>query len=99
MSHDETSGPVTRKERRQKAPRREWYAGDYFRPDWAVDHLIEMLERRARGYNGLLRSILCTAAQRLRDQHAALHQSKTEIIEPMDDEAHHAAFGPDGDGA
>ncbi len=89
MSHDETSGPVTRsagdirsserKERRaayggkrQKAPRYVFSAAAHVREDWLPEDLIDMLESRARGYNGTLRQVLCTAAQRLRDQQNAI---------------------------
>lgn len=73
MTHDGTSGPVTRKERRaaygktQKKKLRPFTPSDYVRKDWTPEEAIESLEVRARGYNGLLREILCTAAAMLRD--------------------------------
>lgn len=74
MSHDGTFyQPVNRKERRaaygkrQAAPRRTFSASEYVREDWLPEDLIEMLESRARGYNGILRAVLCTAAAMLRD--------------------------------
>ncbi len=80
MSHDEMSGPVTRKERRaaygkrRAAPRHVWLASDYLRPDFTTTMLIEFLEAKARGYNGHLRALLCTSAAALRDQQAALRR-------------------------
>jgi hypothetical protein len=72
MSHDETSGPVTRKERRaarygkrQAAPRYVFSAAAHVRTDWTFAEVSEFLERRARGYNGPLRQVLCTAAAQL----------------------------------
>ncbi len=74
MSHDEMSGPVTRKERRkafggkrQAAPRYVFTPSAYVRPDWNPEDLIEVMEDRARGYNGVLRQVLCTAAAMVRD--------------------------------
>lgn len=78
MSHDEMSGPVTRKERRkaygerQAAPRRTFLASDYLRPDWTAGDLIEFLEDRARGYNGILRQLLCSSAAKITDQQNAI---------------------------
>lgn len=48
--------------------RRPFVAEDHVRADWDAEFLIEELERRARGYTGLLREVLCTAADILRDQ-------------------------------
>ena len=86
MSHDETSGPVTRKERRaayggkrQAAPRYVFMASDYLRPDFTTAMLIEFLEAKARGYNGHLRALLCTSAAALRDQQAALRRYEANI--------------------
>ncbi len=106
MMHDKFGGSVPDlpplQRPRKKAPRREWHAGDYSRPDWDVDHLVEMLERRARGYNGLLRSVLCTAAQRLRDQNAALRaqeQAQKEISpEELRERAETGEFDGQGGG-
>ncbi len=81
MSHDETSDPMTRKERRaarggrrQPAPRHVFSADEHVRIDWSVAYCIEFLEARAPGYNGTLRQILCTSAQRLREQEAQLDE-------------------------
>lgn len=74
MSHDETSGPVTRKERRaarygkrQAAPRYVFSAAAHVRKDWSVEDVMDRLEDRAKGYNGILRQLLCTAAAMLKD--------------------------------
>lgn len=74
MSHDETSGTVTRKERRasyggKRKPvvRRPFSAANHVRNDWTPDELIMFLEGSAVGYNGMLRNYLCTAAAMLRD--------------------------------
>lgn len=79
MSHDETSGPVTRKERRKayggkrrKITPRPFKAFDYVRQDWSGVHLVEMLESRAHGYNGMLRALLCTSAAMLGEQNAQI---------------------------
>ena len=53
-------------EPRKKAPRREFDAKDYVHEDWSTVDLADMLEDRARGYNGFLRQILCTASAKLR---------------------------------
>ncbi len=45
---------------------------DYVRPDWTDVDMIEALERRARGYSGLFREVLCTAAALLRKHRSAL---------------------------
>jgi len=66
------------------AERKIWTAADYVRPDWDVDHLIEMLESRACGYDGILRSVLCSAARRLRDQGAALHEGADLLEETLE---------------
>lgn len=63
----------------KKGPKRfVWKAEDYVRPDWDVDHVIERLEERAKGYDGLLRSLLCTAAAQLR--------KSAETLDAMQDE-------------
>jgi hypothetical protein len=77
MSHDETSGTVTRKERRaaysgtmlgrKPASRHVFNAEAYVRKDWTPTDVTEHLEDRARGYNGILRQLLCTAAAMLKD--------------------------------
>lgn len=78
MSHDEVVDTWTRKEhraaygKRQSAPRHVWEASDYLRPDFTTTMLIELLEAKARGYNGRLRELLCTSAAALRDQQMAL---------------------------
>ena len=73
MSHDKTSGTATRKERRkakkgehQATARAGFRPANYVRNDWTTDDVAEFLEFRARGYNGRLREILCTAAAQLR---------------------------------
>ena len=90
MSHDEIGGPVTRKERRkafggkrQAAPRYVFSATAHVRQDWGPEDLIENLEHRARGYNGLLRSLLCTTADTLHRNVVALeyHRIKEENAE------------------
>lgn len=90
MSHDETSGPVTRKERRaayggkrQAAPRYVFSAAAHIREDWLPEDLIDLLESRARGYNGILRQVLCTAAATLRQQEVALTGYRAEAIGDM----------------
>ena len=98
MSHDETSGPVTRKERRaayggkrRAAPRYVFSAAAHIRKDWTTSDLIEFLESRARGYNGLLRELLCTSAQGLREQQAALlayEESADAAAEETDEVVH-----------
>jgi hypothetical protein len=103
MSHDgETSGPVTRKERRvaygkrQAAPRHVFSASEHIREDWTPGHLIEMLESRARGYNGILRAVLCTAAAMLRDamKEDLLREQATARRRIIDEEvAQHDAKG------
>jgi hypothetical protein len=81
MSHDEQSGPATRKERRKSAPRYTFSAADHVDPDLDIQDLADSLERRARGYNGLLRQLLCTAAAQLR----ALRQEADTTIKQRDE--------------
>ncbi len=64
---------------RKSAPRREWKAEDYIRGDWGTEHLIERLEQRARGYDGLLRELLCTSAEALRQQNKVLLKHAEEV--------------------
>lgn len=76
MSHDKTSGPNPRKGDLSHDKRRTYYAeskrqkfdaADHIRKDWNYALTAEFLENRARGYNGLLRQILCTAAHMLKE--------------------------------
>ena len=92
MSHDETGGTVTRKERRKayggnrKATPREvrrlvFSAAAHVRNDWTPDELILFLEGRAHGYNGLLREYLCTAAHQLRAAGAEIARLEAELLD------------------
>ncbi len=92
MSHDETSGYVSRKARReafggkrQAAPRYVFKAADYVRQDWSPEDVAALLERRARGYNGILRDRLCTAAAMLRDavSEDLLSEKADETVAPV----------------
>lgn len=75
------------------AERKIWKAEDYVRTDWDAVEVAGFLEARARGYNGQLREILCTAAQQLRDQqtridsyaaaYAADEQEMDEVVNEM----------------
>lgn len=47
--------------------RQKFNAADHIRRDWAYGDVVGFLENRARGYNGSLRQILCTAAHMLKD--------------------------------
>jgi len=88
MSHDETSGPVTRKERRKAygggrkpVTRRPFSAADHICHDWTPEDLTEFLEERAVGYNGLLRNFLCTAAHQLRAAGAEIDRLEGELLD------------------
>jgi len=70
--------------------RKEFVPADYVRKDWDDHHIEFELKRRARGYSGLLRQLLCSAAavivrQRLRI--AELEQEVKDVQEAADDEA------------
>ncbi len=88
MSHDETGGTVTRKERRKAygkrrraAPRQVFSAAAHVRNDWTPDELIHFLEGRAAGYNGQLREYLCTAAHQLRAAGAEIDRLEGELLD------------------
>ena len=98
MSHDKMSGTATRKERRkakkgehQDTARARFTPADYVRNDWTTGDLADLLEVRARGYNGLLREFLCTAAARLRVY-------ETGLEDWMDDQEQIDAFMMEGGG-
>ncbi len=81
MSHDEIGGTVSQEKRylarlrkRQAAPRQVFSAAAHVREDWSPLHLIEALERRAHGYNGMLRAQLCSAAAMIRSQKARIDE-------------------------
>ncbi len=87
MSHDEIGGTVTRKERRkafggkrQKLPPRPFKASDYVRQDWGPADLIAQLYSRARGYNGILRQLLCTAAALIKHQTTVITGYRDQAI-------------------
>jgi len=103
MSHDATVR-LPRKERRaqygekQKAEREIWTPAEYVDTDLSAEDCIEELERRARGYAGPLRAVLCTAAQRLRDakleidsRYDEMSQLKRDIAEEFPTPAEIAA--------
>lgn len=52
---------------------------DHIRSDWDSDHLIESLEKRARGYSGLLREVLCSAAEQIRRDQRFLKAYRDEL--------------------
>lgn len=59
------------------AGRKVWKASDYLRVDWTPEDVTALLESRARGYNGQLREILCTAAAMLRNVTGVLEVVET----------------------
>ena len=64
------------------AERKIWTAAEFVNTDWSAGNCINDLERRARGYNGRLRELLCTSAQRLRDAQLEidnLHEVATRL--------------------
>ena len=79
MSHDETGDHLTRYRKKQKAERKIWTAAALVRTDWSAEQCIEDLERRARGYSGMLCELLCTSAQRLRDAQLEINNLHEEI--------------------
>lgn len=98
MSHDQTSDPMTRQERRRKFELKPFSADDHVRTDWSVEDMIEFLETRALGYNGLLRQILCTAAAMLRDAVSEDLLQKREDVDQADDQARNRV-DPERDGS
>lgn len=87
MSHAETSGTATRKERRKaygnnrnRVVPRPFKASDHVREDWSPYDVAELLERRAHGYNGRLRSYLCTAAHHIRVAGATIDRLEDELL-------------------
>jgi hypothetical protein len=83
MSYDETPAHSQKK----RSERQVFDAADYVRPDWNAEDVIYLLERRARGYNGLLRQILCTAAAMLRNPESLdlAEKELTKALENKDD--------------
>ena len=89
MSHDEIGGTATRKERRRMAryggPKKKFVpqpfkASDHVRKDWGPEDMIEHLEGRARGYNGTLRQVFCTAAALIRHQTSLIEGYRTQAV-------------------
>ncbi len=69
--------------------RQEFDAADHIREDWNYALVAEFLEARARGYNGLLRQILCTAAHMLKEaapvmrEHEAAKEPATNAFDQL----------------
>lgn len=58
---------------------RKWTPAEYVDTGLGISDCILDLERRARGYAGPLRTVLCTSAQRLRDAQLEISNLHEEI--------------------
>ncbi len=61
------------------AERRTFEASDHVRADWTGADCVYLLERRARGYDGLLRNVLCTSAALLSRSETLLKQAEADL--------------------
>lgn len=79
--------------KRRAAPRYIFSAAAHVREIWTPEDLAEMLVNRAKGYDGVLRELLCTAAAKITEQQALIDQYKSayevdaeefdEVVESM----------------
>lgn len=73
--------------------RRKFDPAEHIRADWGIDHVTDMLERRAAGYGGLLRELFCTTAAMIREQRkgmlalATLAEDHANALSEQEDEA------------